>query len=53
MAKISLLGPFLLLAPDISAGRTARKLMWTSQELSPAIIITMALHAHISPGDEQ
>jgi hypothetical protein len=35
----------------IFAGRTARELWWTSQELSPAgIIITMALQAHISPG---
>jgi hypothetical protein len=50
-AKFSLLRPFLLLGPDVSAGRTAWELWWTSQELSPAgIIITMALHAHISPG---
>jgi hypothetical protein len=35
----------------ISAGRTARELWWTSQELSPAgIVFTMARHAHISPG---
>jgi len=39
------------LLPDVSAGRTARELWWTSQEFSPAgiIIITMSLHAHISP----
>jgi hypothetical protein len=50
-AKFSLLRPFLLLAPDVSAGRTARELWWTSQDLSPAaIIITMALHVHISAG---
>jgi hypothetical protein len=49
--KFSLLRPFLLLATDVSAGRTAGELWCTSQELSPAgIIITMALHAHISPG---
>jgi hypothetical protein len=36
----------------VSAGRTAREFWWTSQELSPAgiIIITMAIHVHISPG---
>jgi hypothetical protein len=49
-AKFSLLRPFLLLAPDVSAVRTARELWWTSQKLSPASIITMALHVHISPG---
>jgi hypothetical protein len=50
-AKFSLLRSFLLLAP-MCACRTARELWWTSQELSPAsiIIITMILHAHISPG---
>jgi hypothetical protein len=49
--KLSLFRPFLLLAPDVSACMTARELWWTSQELSSAgIIITMALHAHISPG---
>jgi hypothetical protein len=40
--------------PAVSAGRTARELWWTSQEFSPAginTIITMAFHAHISPGD--
>jgi len=38
------------LLPDDSAGRIARELWWTSQEFSPAgIITTMALHAHISP----
>jgi hypothetical protein len=34
----------------------ARELWWMSQGFSPAgitIIITMAVHAHISPGDEQ
>jgi hypothetical protein len=39
--------------PDVSAGRIVRKLWWTSWEFSPAgiiIIITVALHAHISPG---
>jgi hypothetical protein len=41
--------------PDVSAGRIARELWWMSQEFSPGdiIIIAMALHAHISPGDEQ
>jgi hypothetical protein len=49
--KFSLLRPFLLLAPDVSAGRTARDLWWTSQEFSPAgIIPTMALHADIIRG---
>jgi hypothetical protein len=38
--------------PDVSAGRIARELWWTSQEFSPAgIIITMAVHDHISPGE--
>jgi hypothetical protein len=50
---ISLLHPFLLFAVDVSAGRTARELWWTSQELSLAIIIitttTMALYVYISP----
>jgi hypothetical protein len=37
--------------PAISVGRIARELWWTSQEFFPdGIIITMALHAHISPG---
>jgi hypothetical protein len=49
-AKFLLLRPFLLLGSDVSAGRTARELWWTSQELTPAGIITMALHAHISLG---
>jgi hypothetical protein len=50
-AKFSILHPFLLLAPDVSAGRTARDLWWTSQELSPyGIIVSMAHNAHISPG---
>jgi hypothetical protein len=50
-AKFSLLRPFLLLAADVYADRTARELWWTSQELSPAgIIVTMSLHVHISPG---
>jgi hypothetical protein len=43
------------LLPDVSAGRIARGLWWTSQEFSPAgiiIIITMAVHVHISPGNE-
>jgi hypothetical protein len=45
------LRPFLILTPDVSAGRTARELWWTSQELSPVgIITTMALNVHISPG---
>jgi hypothetical protein len=36
--------------PDVSAGRIARELWWTSQEFSPAgIIISMAVHAHVSP----
>jgi hypothetical protein len=50
-AKFSLLRPFILLVPDVSAGRTARELWWTSQDLSPTgiIIITIALHAHILP----
>jgi hypothetical protein len=51
-AKSSLLRPFLKLASDVSAGRTARELWWTSQELSlTGIIITMVLHVHISPGE--
>jgi hypothetical protein len=45
--------PALLLAyllTDDSASRIARELWWTSY-FSPAdIIITMVLHAHISPG---
>jgi hypothetical protein len=50
-ATFSLLRPFLLLARVVAAGRTARELCQTGQELFPAgIIITMALHAHISPG---
>jgi hypothetical protein len=50
-AKFPPLRSLLLLAPDVCACRT-RELWWTSQELSPAgiIIITMALHALISPG---
>jgi hypothetical protein len=51
--KFSLLRPFRLLAPNVSGGRTAREIWWTSEELSSAgiiINITMALHAHISPG---
>jgi hypothetical protein len=37
--------------PDVSAGRIARELWWTSQEFYPSgIIITMALHGNISPG---
>jgi hypothetical protein len=55
--RYSFLRPFLLLSPDVSAGRTTRELWYTSQDLSPAriiiIIITTALHSH-SPGrDEQ
>jgi hypothetical protein len=34
IGKFSLLRPFLLLAPAVSAGRTSRELWWTSQELS-------------------
>jgi hypothetical protein len=49
-AKFSLLRPFLAIAPDVSAGRTARELWRTIMDLRPAgIITTMALHAHISP----
>jgi hypothetical protein len=46
-AKFSFLHPFLLLAPDVSAGRTATELWQTSEELSPAgiIIITTVLHS--------
>jgi hypothetical protein len=47
-AKFSLLRPFTLLATDVSAGRTARELWWTSQELYPAGIITTALHAQVT-----
>jgi hypothetical protein len=38
--------------PDVSAGRIARELWWTSKEFFPAVIliITMAFHAHVSPG---
>jgi hypothetical protein len=50
-AKFSLLRTFLLLSPDIFAGKTARELWWTSKGLYPvSIIITMALHAYISLG---
>jgi hypothetical protein len=50
--KFSLLLPFLILAPDVSAGRNTRELWWMSQELSPAsVVIAMALHVHISPGE--
>jgi hypothetical protein len=39
------------LLQDDSTGWIAREFWWTSQEFSPAgIIVTMALHAHISPG---
>jgi hypothetical protein len=41
------------LLPDDSAGWIARELWWTTQAFSPAGIITMALHAHISTGGEQ
>jgi hypothetical protein len=55
IGKILAPSSFLLLFPDVSAGRNARELWWTGQELFPAGIITtttttMALHAHISPG---
>jgi hypothetical protein len=40
LAKFSLLLPFLLLAPDVSAGRTARALADESG-VSPAGIITI------------
>jgi hypothetical protein len=43
-AKFSLLRPFLLLAPDVSAGTTARELWWTSQELSPSLLSTLTYH---------
>jgi hypothetical protein len=37
--------------PDASADRIARELWWTSHEYSPSgINITVALHAHTSPG---
>jgi hypothetical protein len=36
---------------DVSAGRIARELWWTSKAFSPAgIIITTVLHAHMSAG---
>jgi hypothetical protein len=35
--------------PHVSASKIARELWYTSQEFSPAGIMTMALHAHISP----
>jgi hypothetical protein len=42
------------LLPNDSAGRNARELWWTSQELSSASIISPWFsHAHISRGDEQ
>jgi hypothetical protein len=41
MRKIIIFHPFLLLAPDVSAGRTASERWWTSQELSSAGIITI------------
>jgi hypothetical protein len=53
-AKFSFFRPFLLLAPDVSAGRTASEIWYTSQELYPAgifVITTTALRSH-SPGDE-
>jgi hypothetical protein len=34
--------------PDYSDRRTGRELWWANQEFSPAGIISMALHAHIS-----
>jgi hypothetical protein len=50
-AKFSLLRIFSYSFPDVSASRITRELWWTSQEFPPAdIIITIALHAHISPG---
>jgi hypothetical protein len=41
--------------PDVSVGYTARELWWASQEFSSSGIIstTMALQAHIHPGNEQ
>jgi hypothetical protein len=43
---------FILVTPDVSAGRTASELWHTSQELSPAgIIIITALNSHLL-GDE-
>jgi hypothetical protein len=50
-AKSSLLCQFLYSLPDVYAARTSREFWWTSREFSLAvIIITMALHGHISPG---
>jgi hypothetical protein len=42
-AKFSFLRPFILLAPDVSAGRTATELWQTSEELSPAGIIIIII----------
>jgi hypothetical protein len=37
--------------PDVSAGRIARELWWTSQEFNPdGIIITMTPRSHITQG---
>jgi hypothetical protein len=47
--KISLLCPFLLLSPDVSAVRTARELWWMRELLFPAgIIINIALNVHLN-----
>jgi hypothetical protein len=35
--------------PDVFAAWISRELWWTSQEFSPAGIIIIALHSHISP----
>jgi hypothetical protein len=52
--KLSLLHPFLLLAPDISAGKTARELWRTSQELPlPASSSPWLSILTYHPGDEQ
>jgi hypothetical protein len=46
---LSVLRSFLLLAPDVSAGRTARELWWTSKDLSSPSLSMLAYHS----GDEQ
>jgi hypothetical protein len=52
-AKFSFLRPFLLLAADVSAGRTARELWRKSQESSPAGIMPWLSMLTYHPGDEQ
>jgi hypothetical protein len=34
----------------MTVGKIAKELWWTSQEIFPTGVTTMALHAHMSPG---